>query len=154
MPPSVPDRQRTLGSLLRLPYQALQQRVYGTLAQRGFEDLRIAHSVVFRHIEPSGSRVTALAEGAGMTKQSMAYLVDALAASGYLKIVPDPADGRAKLAMLSARGKNAMRALIELSAQFEADLAKSLGETKLMQLRKLLEEVSDSLRAPLDHIDD
>lgn len=148
MTPSVPERQRTLGSLLRLPYQALQSRVYSALARRGFDDLRVAHSVVFRHIDPAGSRVTALAERAGMTKQSMAYLVDALGASGYLKSVPDPADGRAKLAVLSARGKRAMTALVELSAQFEADLALRLGEVKLQQLRLLLEEVADSFDPP------
>jgi DNA-binding MarR family transcriptional regulator len=147
MTPSIPERQRTLGSLLRLPYQALQARVYAALARRGFDDLRVAHSVVFRHIDPAGSRVTALAERAGMTKQSMAYLVDALVTSGYLKSVPDPADGRAKLAVLSARGKRAMTALVELSAQFEADLAARLGETKLQQLRVLLEEVADSFDA-------
>ena len=36
-----------------------------------------------------------LAERAHLTKQSMAYLVEALAQSGYVTIAPDPEDGRA-----------------------------------------------------------
>ncbi|HET6397523.1 MAG TPA: MarR family transcriptional regulator [Pseudoxanthomonas sp.] len=140
MPPSYPERQRTLGSLLRQPYRALQDRTYAALAQRGFDDLRAAHSAVFRHIRPEGSRVTELAAQAGMTKQSMSYLVDALVRGGYLHIVPDPADGRAKLARLTLRGEQAMAALIELSLEWERRLARRLGAAKVAQLRELLEE--------------
>jgi DNA-binding MarR family transcriptional regulator len=145
MPPSYPDRERTLGSLLRLPYHALQARTYAALAEKGFDDLRAAHSAVLRHIEPEGSRVTDLAARAGMTKQSMSYLVDALVEAGYLAIVPDPADGRAKLARLTARGHQAMDALIALSARFERDLARRIGAPRMKQLRGLLEEVAQAL---------
>jgi DNA-binding MarR family transcriptional regulator len=145
MTPSVPDRERTLGSLLRLPYQVLQARVYDALPAHGFNDLRAAHSAVFRHIDPAGSRVTTLAENAGMTKQSMAYLVDALVQSGYLGIAPDPADGRAKIVRLTARGKRAMSTLVALSAQFELELARRLGAARMKQLRGLLEDVAEVL---------
>ena len=141
MPPSYPEREHTLGSLLRQPYHAMQQRMYTALAEQGFDDLRAAHSAVFRHIEPGGSRVTDLAARAGMTKQSMSYLVDTLVPS-YLAIVPDPADGRAKLVRLTARGQQGMDAMIDLSAQFERDLAHRIGAAKIRQLRGLLEEVA------------
>jgi len=147
MPPSFPDRERTLGSLLRQVYHALQERTYAALAQRGFHDLRAAHSVVFRHIEPDGSRVTDLAALAGMTKQSMSYLIDGLCSVGYVRIAPDPADGRAKLAQLTARGREATKALIELSAQFERELARLIGAARMKQLRALLEQAAGSLRA-------
>ena len=49
------------GALLRLPYEALQARVYGGLAARGFHEIRPTDSSVFRHIAASGSRLTDLA---------------------------------------------------------------------------------------------
>jgi hypothetical protein len=122
---SYPDQQRTLGSLLRLPYQELQDAVYGALASHGFADLRTAHSAVFR----------------------MAYLVDALTESGYLTTAPDPHDGRAKRVLLTRRGDKAMAALIALSAQFEQRLAERLGTTKMTRLRALLEEVAQVLES-------
>jgi DNA-binding MarR family transcriptional regulator len=143
MATTFPDRQRTLGSLLRLPYQELQAAVYGALAKRGFADLRAAHSAVFRHIDADGTRLTTLAERAGMTKQSMAYLVEALTAAGYLAVVADPHDGRAKLVQLTRRGDKAMATLLALSAEFEQRLAERLGATKMARLRALLEEVAD-----------
>lgn len=150
MATTFPDRQRTLGSLLRLPYQALQTAVYAALAERGFADLRAAHSAVFRHIDAEGTRQTVLAERAGMTKQSMAYLVDALSQAGYLVVGADPHDGRARRVSLTRRGRQAMRALLELSADFEQRLAARVGAAKMARLRALLEDVADALAAPID----
>ena len=142
-----PDQQRTLGSLLRLPYQELQDAVYGALASHGFADLRTAHSAVFRHLDPDGTRLTTLAERAGMTKQSMAYLVEALASAGYLSTGPDPHDGRAKRVLLTHRGHKAVATLIALSAEFEQRLAERLGAGKMTRLRALLEDVAAVLEA-------
>jgi DNA-binding MarR family transcriptional regulator len=150
MAKTFPDRQRTLGSLLRLPYQALQNAVYGALAERGFDDIRAAHSAVFRHIDADGTRLTVLAERAGMTKQSMAYLVDALSQAGYLASTPDPHDGRARRVRLTRRGEQAMTALLELSADFERRLAGQLGATKMARLRALLEELAGVVDATAD----
>lgn len=142
MATTFPDRQRTLGSLLRLPYQELQTAVYGALADHGFSDIRAAHSAVFRHIDSDGTRLTTLAERAGVTKQSMAYLVDALTQSGYLSVTADPLDGRAKRVRLTRRGHSAVRTLIELSAAFERNIAQRLGSAKMARLRTLLEELA------------
>ena len=142
------DAQRTLGALLRAPYDDLSRRLYDELAGRGFPELRLAHSPVFRHILPAGSRASDLAERASLTKQSMAYLVDSLARDGYVELVPDPSDGRAKLVKLTARGVRAQRVALELSRQLEVDYARRLGGDKLRQLRALLEELYDLIRRP------
>jgi len=69
------EEKRTLGALLRLPFRALADRVYGRLAEGGYEDIREAHGAVFRTTLPGGSRVTQMAERAGIAKQSMACLL-------------------------------------------------------------------------------
>ncbi|WP_280511628.1 MarR family winged helix-turn-helix transcriptional regulator, partial [Nocardia farcinica] len=56
------------------------------------ERLRPAHFAVFRYLDPEGSRITALAEAAGMTQQSMGELVTHLEACGYVERRVDPAD--------------------------------------------------------------
>lgn len=133
------ERHRTLGALLRLSYEALQREVYGRLATRGFPEIRPAHSAVFRHIAPGGSRLTALAERAGITKQSMAYLVEGLEAAGHLRGAPDPADGRARLVRLTPKGESVLAALLELSAEAEARVAARIGEKRAGRLRRALE---------------
>lgn len=149
MVPSVPfpDQARTLGSLLRAPYRRLADRLYDGLAASGFPEIRPAHSAVFRHIAPEGSRLTDLAEQAELTKQSMAYLVGYLEEHGYVSLHPDPDDGRAKHVRLTKRGQAFITALLKASAAVEDDLAAALGATKLRQLRDLLEQADAALAA-------
>jgi len=145
MKKNISEQVRTMGALLRLPYEKLQQQTYGALAAQGYSDIRPAHSSVFRHILPAGSRLTELAERAQMTKQSMSYLVNSLAESGYVDFVPDAEDGRAKLVCLTQRGQEFQRALVDLSQQIELDMAEQLGVEQIKQLRSLLEQLSDLL---------
>lgn len=133
---TISEARGTLGSLLRRPYERLQARVYARLAERGFADVRPAHSSLFRYILPAGSRVSDLAERAGMTKQSMAYLAQSLVDLGYAAITPDPQDGRAKLVRLTPRGEAVWQTLVDLSAEAEAEAARALGPARLDDLRK------------------
>src|SRR5215467_15194486 len=93
-----------IGALLRIPREAAIKQVVAGLVAAGFGDVRPAHFTVFQHLPPEGMRLTALAEAALLTKQSMGYLVDDLETLGYVERVPDPADRRAKLVRLTTRG--------------------------------------------------
>jgi DNA-binding MarR family transcriptional regulator len=115
------------------------------LAANGFDDIRPAHSSVFRYILPSGSRATDLAEAAQLTKQSMAYLITYLEERGYVELVPDPSDGRAKLVRLTEHGQAFQTAAIDLSLRVEQELARHLGENQLAQLRHLLEQADATI---------
>lgn len=138
---NVSEQVGTLGALLRLPYEILLRRLYGELAEYGFPDIRPAHSQVFRHILPGGSRVTDMAERAQMTKQSMGYLTEYLAERGYAEFVPDPTDGRAKLVQLTDRGRAVQEHLIAAGRQMEVELAQHLGAGEFAQLRTQLDRL-------------
>lgn len=137
-----PDR-RMIGALLRAPSQAIVARLHRDLTAAGYADLRPAHFVVFQHIRPGGSRLTELAEQAQITKQSMGYLVDYLEARGYVERVPDPADGRARIIRLTARGWELDRAARQIMACVEAEWAERLGADRLEQLRQILRDLAD-----------
>lgn len=63
-------------------------------------------------------------------------------ASGYVAIAPDPEDGRAKRARLIRRGRQVWDTLGELSAEVEADFARTMGLSEMAELRGLLLELS------------
>jgi DNA-binding MarR family transcriptional regulator len=137
---SATEEMQTLGALLRTPVEVMLDHHFDKLAEAGFADVRIAHGAVLRHIARDGSRITELAERARVTKQSMAELVEYLRARGYVELVPDPHDGRAKLVRLTARGWKVHATLVAISGVFERKCAEGLGEHKWQQLRSLLEE--------------
>ncbi len=142
---SYPEQQRTIGALLRIPFQKLADTVYDELAEISHNEIRPAHSVVFRYILDKGSRITELAEQAGMTKQSMAALVDHLHHYGYVQIQPDPNDGRAKQVVLTQRGKKIQQQAMALSQQMEQQWAELIGKEEMATLRHLLEKLYDQL---------
>src|SRR5262245_6663927 len=86
------EDRRMIGALLRIPREVAIKQVVAGLVAAGFGDVRPAHFTVFQHMSTEGIRLTALAEAALMTKQSMGYLVDDLEAHGYVERVPDPTD--------------------------------------------------------------
>ena len=76
-----------------------------------------------------------------MTKQSMSYLVSSLEADGFVEIVNDPADARAKLVRLTEKGVQAEKALSASSTSLEAVLSEQIGEDRLEALRSTLIEL-------------
>ena len=135
------DTEMRLGRMFAEANQLWQDATYGRMVQASFPEVRPAHSPVFRHVAPQGSRIVDLAARAGMAKQSMAYLVGTLKDAGYLDIATDPADGRANLIRFTARGLAAHAALVEASLQLEKRLEDRMGRKRMALLRSLTEEV-------------
>lgn len=136
-----------IGWLLGRCYALWREGTYARQDAAGYGDIRPAHSPVFRLLDADGRRVSDLASQAGMTKQSMAYLVEDLTRLGYLETRPDPADGRAKLIVFTAQGARAQMALATASIEVETELAADLGQDEVDRLRSLLRAVLDEGRA-------
>jgi DNA-binding MarR family transcriptional regulator len=124
--------------LLREPFLAFIAELLGRLHDAGYNDLRVAHLVVFQQIAPEGSRITELAAKAQMTKPSMAYLVEYLEEAGYLERGRDPSDGRARLVRLTARGWQQVEDALDIIAEMEAELASALSPGEMVALRRVL----------------
>ena len=95
------------------------------------EQISAAHIHITRHLGLQGSRLTELAEVAGMTKQAMGKLVDQCEAWGLVTRAPDPLDARARrvcftdtgLAWLQAFGDAVQQAQTEFREAVGADVA-------------------------------
>ena len=87
-----------------------------------------AHIHITRHLSRGGSRLTELAERAGMTKQAMSTLVDQCEAWGLVVRAPDPLDARARRVMFTADGLAWLQAFRNAVAQAEAEFRQSVGD--------------------------
>jgi DNA-binding MarR family transcriptional regulator len=134
-----------LAILLREPFRAGTELLHRRFAERGHPEIRPPHGNVMQYLDDGGTRVSALAERAQMTKQSMAELVAHLERLGYVERVPDPSDRRAKLVRATPRGKQLYAIAREVVAEIEAEWTKQLGKAKMRRLRELLEELNAGL---------
>ncbi|HUR73092.1 MAG TPA: MarR family transcriptional regulator [Sporichthya sp.] len=138
-----------IGLLLFIPYRAMETRVFQGLAGAGFDDFTPAQARVFQRIAENGSRLTELAEAAGITKPTAVFLVDQLERAGYVERVADPTDGRARLVKVAERGARSVEASRALVAEVEAEWTGHIGERRMAQLRRILgdlREVTDPWR--------
>jgi DNA-binding MarR family transcriptional regulator len=86
-----------------------------------------AHVHITRHLALEGSRLTDLAERAGMSKQAMGDLVDQCEAWGLVTRQPDPRDGRVRRVRFTSTGLAWLQAFREAVAQAEAEFRAEVG---------------------------
>jgi DNA-binding MarR family transcriptional regulator len=134
--------RRNIGVLLQQLSRDFERRARGTLQARGHTELLPSHQAVFASLGRNGTRLTVLAQHAGMTKQAMGQIVDDLEQLGYVERTPDPEDGRAKIVRFTAAGLDFVCDAAEVLDEIWRDYAELLGVRKL-------DELQDSLRSLL-----
>ena len=127
-------------AMLGRAYSLLGFQIVDGVVGAGFPQ-KPSHSAVFAQIRTEGSRLTDLARGANITPQAMGELVDELEELGYVERRPDPTDRRAKLIVLTDRGKACIAAGISTINGIEQRITEMLGEWGHRQLRSLLDRL-------------
>jgi DNA-binding MarR family transcriptional regulator len=130
-------------AMLGRAYSLLGFQIVDGVVGAGFPQ-KPSHSAVFAQIKMEGSRLTDLARGANITPQAMGELVDELEELGYVERRPDPTDRRAKLIVLTDRGKACIAAGISTIEGIEERITQTLGERGHRQLRSLLAKLLDA----------
>ena len=127
-------------AMLGRAYSLLGFQIVDGVVGAGFPQ-KPSHSAVFAQIKTEGSRLTDLARGANITPQAMGELVDELEQLGYVERRPDPTDRRAKLIVLTDRGRACIAAGISTINGIEQRITQTLGERGHRQLRSLLDRL-------------
>ncbi|MFC0861601.1 MarR family winged helix-turn-helix transcriptional regulator [Sphaerimonospora cavernae] len=133
--------QAPLPALLTQARNITIELLHRRLGEEGFEGIRYRHGSVFRFIDEEGSRLTVLADRAGLTKQAIAELVDELERLGYVERATDPKDRRAKIIRLTERGMAGQAAAARILVDIERRWALHLGQDRIALLRRTMEEI-------------
>ena len=105
LPLSAPVGPPMIGALMRLPWEAVTQRLLLALREHGFDDIDGPQLSVLLWPGPDGMRPSDLAARMRVTKQALNYLLRDLEQNGYLERHPDPDDRRARRIALTDRGR-------------------------------------------------
>src|SRR3954447_610212 len=140
--PLIPQR-RPIAALLNEVKMAAVRRLFERLREEGFEHVREGHGCVFGFIDvENGSRLTELAESAGLTKQAVGEAVAELEELGYAERLPDPTDKRAKIIKLTPRGVDACLSGRRLFSEIEREWADEVGPELVSALREATERIA------------
>jgi len=92
------------------------------------EQISAAHVHITRHLGLQGSRLTELAQAAGMTKQAMGKLVDQCEAWGLVTREDDPLDARARRVVFTESGLAWLHAFRDAVLQAEQEFRDAVGQ--------------------------
>jgi DNA-binding MarR family transcriptional regulator len=143
----LPGPDQHLVALLGTVKDELLEEMYRRVAAAGYPGLRPSHGCVFRYLDLDGSRLSDLAEKSGMTKQAFGEHLANVEALGYIVRVPDPDDGRAKLIVPTARGREVLVLGRRAFGEIERDWAQAIGVERVAALRETLEAIDALQRA-------
>ena len=133
------DRPHLAGLLLR-GERWMDAALRGHLRAAGAPALSRAHSLVFSHMDvDGGTRPAEIARRAGVTRQAIHQSVGELAELGLVRLAPDPANRRARLVTLTARGRRTVARARAAFADIERELARRIGAEQVRALRRALE---------------
>jgi DNA-binding MarR family transcriptional regulator len=141
-PSSPPDdrwRSTHLGRLMGQALRRFDERVLHLMAHdprvplalsnlAARDQIGAAHIHITRHLGLKGSRLTALASAAGMSKQAMGDLVNQCEAWGLVRREPDALDARARRIVFTDTGLLWLEAFRLAVARTEAEFRAQVGD--------------------------
>jgi len=100
--------------------------------------LRPAHTNLFPHLDFDGVRITELARRLDISKQAVSQTIAELELMDVVETIPDPSDGRARLARFTDKGKQAIMQGLGILRGIEAEMERSIGKAKFEALHEAL----------------
>jgi DNA-binding MarR family transcriptional regulator len=135
--------RENLGYLLAKASQRWNEQLQEGFADAGYPEVRASYgSVLIPLLEEDGLRMGEIARRARLSKQTMTTMVRLCERDGLVERRPDPDDGRATRVHLTAKARDFQPVAERVLARLEHDARRSLGETRLAELRRALKELS------------
>jgi DNA-binding MarR family transcriptional regulator len=125
----------SLTAALLVAAGSLVDDIHNGVVAHGYTDVRPTHGFVFSRLSPNGATVTELAEHLGFTRQAASQIVDELERKRYVERRPHPHDARARLVVLTDRGRRCTAAAEASAAEAVLPWEEILGERRLLKLR-------------------
>jgi DNA-binding MarR family transcriptional regulator len=103
--------------------------------------LSVAQARILDVIPAAGCRIVDLSGELRVSKQGLGQLVAQLAAGGYVEILADTADRRAKVVQRTPLGDGVVRSIRGLLADLEARWSREVGADRYAVFRQVLTEL-------------
>ncbi|MFW3171511.1 MarR family winged helix-turn-helix transcriptional regulator [Geodermatophilus sp. CPCC 206100] len=127
--------------LFEVAMRRVRDELYA-LSDDRYPGLRSRHYRLLALLPAEGERVSRLTEDSGLTKQALAQALAPLEAGGFVEVLPDPTDRRARLVRLSPLGREANQAVRDRLGDVEREWASRVGPDRWAQARAVLADLA------------
>jgi DNA-binding MarR family transcriptional regulator len=138
--PPLPDH---LVALVDRANRRVRRDIASRIDWTGFDGLKPWHMPLLSLTPDVGARPTELARRAQVTKQALTQLIRELSAGGYIELVADPRDRRARIIRRTARADAALATTEAAITRLEADWSGRIGAERYRAFREVLAVLAD-----------
>tara|TARA_R110002073_G_scaffold311550_3_gene482645 strand:- start:253 stop:750 length:498 start_codon:yes stop_codon:yes gene_type:complete len=136
-------RTENFGRLLLLALVNWQEALVHGLQEKGFKDIRSSHISLLRHIDSNGTRITDIAERAGITKQAVGQLIKICESLDLVSTTVDNLDRRAKIVAFTEYGRKLIAEQQTILSDIDDAIREKVGDKEFYELRDHLIQLSD-----------
>src|SRR3954471_1884223 len=112
--------------------------------------LRTSHTNLLPHLDFDGVRITELARRLDISKQAVSQTIAELELMDVVETIPDPSDGRARLARFTEKGKLAIMQGLGVLRGIETEMERAIGKAKFDALHEALLALETMLEPPTE----
>ena len=131
-------RRENIGRYLNQAVRRFEKRVIEIVEESGHPDMRVSFLNLTRNLDVEGTRITELAQRAGMTKQSMSELVAQCVKAGLVVQRPHASDARARLIVFTRKGLALLQSFRGALVTAEREMRKEVGAEAFQLMRAAL----------------
>jgi DNA-binding MarR family transcriptional regulator len=139
------ERRHNLRQVLWRAHRTLNRKILKRLKERGYTDIKPIHILLFSTIDLEGTRITELADRAGITVQGMGQIVNSLEELGYVQRTVDETDNRVRIVTLTDTGWELILVSFENLQQIEDDCEDAIGSREFKSMKKGLDKIAEAL---------
>lgn len=140
-------RARRENVLLRLLIRIAQiemSELSSRLQAMGYPDVQTSYIRLLGNVDTEGTRVVAIAQRLGTTRQAVSQLVAAIEAAGYLERTPDPDDRRGVLVRHTTSGRRLLADALDAMADIEGGYEAVVGAPRMRTVKRALREIAEA----------
>ena len=109
---------------------------------RGHEVFAHARSGLIAHMDRGGTRQVDLVARSGLTKQAVQQFIDELVEDGIVARIRDPDDGRGRIVVFTARGRQVLADANAVKQRVEERFRRKLGAERFRDLVAALKDLA------------
>jgi len=109
-----------------------------SLRAAGLQSLSRTKSMIMVNLSDGVTRASELARNMGISRQATHQTLSEMEREGWITLVPDPEDGRAKVVRLSHVGAEVGRAAFAAMERMEVELGRRLGLDAVATLKEIV----------------
>lgn len=138
-------RRKNLCRSIFILYRVLHQWSDKKWHEDGWHDIQPEHLKLVSIIGDSEWNNNELAKRAGISKQAMSKMVNLLEGRGFINVIPDEKDSRAKIITISKKGVEFMEYFYKNNIEFSRQFMDIISKDKINKLTEMLSELAEGV---------